>query len=300
MNNETRFFQIPFIPIPPSLYDEGNGVNAAAMAVWGALAKWADKDGKCWRPIRLLAQDIKQSESSVKRAIKALKKAGFLKVTLHRGAHSEYCLIWRGSDVASMQTTEESEVTGNSLRRRGSDVASMKTTEESEVTGNSLLQQRERNGKWGHRELTSEVTGTHDLYVVSKEKDSSLFSLAQVGKPESAPDKEQANRATDPPNADWPCSYVDGRWHTGSELTAWLRRRHSDVNVEIIIERTAVSLQANGAPNIKHGLSFLDYYCEHPFETVSTGWEDTTEFIVQGWRRGQKAKRRVMKAGGSP
>jgi predicted transcriptional regulator len=310
--NGENWFQPPFIPIPPSLYDKGNGLNAAAIAVWGALARWVtDKDGHCWRTIADLAQDTKLSEATVQRAIRTLREKGWITVTLHHGTHSTYRLIWHGSDVVSMQTTEESDITQTSLLKRGSDVVSMQTTEESDITQTSLLkhggsdlpavkplQQRGKNGKWHHTDVTSDITQRSDLYLVSrKEKDSSLFSLGQVGKTEVTQDKEQANQATDPPNAEWPCGYIEGHWYTGSEPTAWLRRRHSDVNVEIIIERTAVSLQANGAPSIKHGLSFLDYCCEHPFETVNIGWETTTEWLVQGWRHGQKAKRRVMKPG---
>jgi hypothetical protein len=186
--NCDNWFQPPFIPIPPSLYDKGNGLNAAAIAVWGALARWVtDSDGHCWRPIRLLAQDTKLSEATVQRAIGTLKKAGWLKVTLHRGAHSTYRLIWGGSTAMSMQTTRKSDITQTSLLN---------------ITAVKPAQQREKDGKWHHTDVTSDITQRSDLYSLSilrEEKERAftdpLFSSTQKqGKGKSNQDKEQANQ----------------------------------------------------------------------------------------------------------
>lgn len=148
-----EFIQKPFIAIPPALFQEGNGLNAFAIAVWCALARWADTDtGKCWRPIRLLAKDIEQSERTVRRAISTLKKKGWVKVILHKGAHSEYRLIWGGSTSMSMQFTEESAASQTPL---------------DENTTSKAAQQKGKGEKWCPTGLTSAAPQADDLYSLS-------------------------------------------------------------------------------------------------------------------------------------
>lgn len=187
MIRDNQFIQAPFIAIPPALFQGGNGLNATAIAVWCALARWADKDtGKCWRPIRLLAKDIGQSERTVQRAIGTLKKAGWIKVTLHKGAHSEYRLIWGGSNAMSMQFTEESDATQASL---------------DENTTLKTAQQREKGEKRRHIDRTSDATVAHDLYSLSilseeeRERPTNPF-FSQKARQGDNQDKEQEQ--TDP------------------------------------------------------------------------------------------------------
>ena len=50
-----------------------------AIAVYCYLDDRANKDGVCWPAIPTIAEDIKMSRSTVKRAIADLKKAGVIK-----------------------------------------------------------------------------------------------------------------------------------------------------------------------------------------------------------------------------
>ena len=50
-----------------------------AIAVYWYLDDKANKDGICWPAIPTIAEDIKMSRSTVKRAIADLKKAGVIK-----------------------------------------------------------------------------------------------------------------------------------------------------------------------------------------------------------------------------
>jgi len=147
-----EFIQAPFIVVPQALLQGGNGLNAAAIAVWCALARWADKDGKCWRPIRLLARDIGQCERTVQKAIKALRENGWIKVTLHKGAHSDYRLIWGGSNAMSMQSTKDSDAPNASL---GENITP------------KTAQEREKEEKWRISCVTSDAPNASDLYSLS-------------------------------------------------------------------------------------------------------------------------------------
>ena len=50
-----------------------------AIAVYIYLADRANKDGICWPAIPTIARDLKLSESTIRRALHDLRKAGFLK-----------------------------------------------------------------------------------------------------------------------------------------------------------------------------------------------------------------------------
>ena len=49
-----------------------------AVAVYIYLADRANKDNTCWPAIPTIARDLKYSESTVRRAMKDLRKAGLL------------------------------------------------------------------------------------------------------------------------------------------------------------------------------------------------------------------------------
>lgn len=49
-----------------------------AVSVYLYLAERANKKGECWPAIPTIAEDLKLSESTVRRAVKDLKKAGLL------------------------------------------------------------------------------------------------------------------------------------------------------------------------------------------------------------------------------
>ena len=50
-----------------------------AVAVYTYLHDRADKNGECWPSVKTIANDIKLSPATVRRAIKDLKKAGLIK-----------------------------------------------------------------------------------------------------------------------------------------------------------------------------------------------------------------------------
>jgi DNA-binding MarR family transcriptional regulator len=52
-----------------------------AIAVYIYLYDRANKNGECWPSIPTIAREIKLSQSTVRRAIKDLRKAGFLKTS---------------------------------------------------------------------------------------------------------------------------------------------------------------------------------------------------------------------------
>ncbi len=54
-------------------------VSSKAVAVFLYLLDHANKQGECWPSIPTIAEDLKISESTVRRAVKELKKAGLLK-----------------------------------------------------------------------------------------------------------------------------------------------------------------------------------------------------------------------------
>ena len=49
-----------------------------AVAVYTYLHDRANKNGECWHSVNKIAGDIKLSPATVRRAIKDLKKAGFV------------------------------------------------------------------------------------------------------------------------------------------------------------------------------------------------------------------------------
>lgn len=49
-----------------------------AVAVYGYLMDMANKDGECWPDIPTIAEKIKLSETTIRRALKDLKKAGII------------------------------------------------------------------------------------------------------------------------------------------------------------------------------------------------------------------------------
>lgn len=49
-----------------------------AVAVYGYLMDRANKDGECWPAIPTIAEKIKLSETTIRRALKDLKKAGII------------------------------------------------------------------------------------------------------------------------------------------------------------------------------------------------------------------------------
>ena len=54
-------------------------ISHRAVAVYLYLAERANKQGECWPSIPTIAEDLKVSESTVRRAVKELKKEGLLK-----------------------------------------------------------------------------------------------------------------------------------------------------------------------------------------------------------------------------
>lgn len=54
-------------------------ISHRAVAVYLYLAERSDKKGECWPSIPTIAENLKISESTVRRAVKELKKEGLLK-----------------------------------------------------------------------------------------------------------------------------------------------------------------------------------------------------------------------------
>ncbi|MCM1286897.1 MAG: helix-turn-helix domain-containing protein [Clostridium sp.] len=50
-----------------------------AISVYIYLADRTDKEGKCWPAIPTIARELKLSETTVRRAIRDLRKAGLIK-----------------------------------------------------------------------------------------------------------------------------------------------------------------------------------------------------------------------------
>ena len=232
MNGENCWGQPPFIRIPPALFQ--SGLNAAAIAVYCALARWVtDNRGHCWRTEKNLALDTNLSETTVHEAIKSLKKANWIKVTLHRGAHSDYALMWHGSDIMSMQTTEESGTPRASLLNS----ATVKPA-----------QQREKDGKWHATRATSVSPRTADLKVLSiwsKEKERAfpnpLFSIEKQSQEPKQTDTEEPGQNPEPKvkqtarqeqaraHAAADCTYgEDGQFHLGRVARAWIAYRNPE------------------------------------------------------------------------
>lgn len=67
-----------------------------AVAVYGYLIDRANKDGECWPAIPTIAEEIKLSEATVRRAIKDLKKAGVIETEQrYRSKGGKSSLLYR-------------------------------------------------------------------------------------------------------------------------------------------------------------------------------------------------------------
>lgn len=69
-----------------------------AVAVYQYLAERANKKGECWPAVPTIAEDIKLSESTVRRAVKDLKKVGLLSTQQRfreNGGKSSLCYTLR-------------------------------------------------------------------------------------------------------------------------------------------------------------------------------------------------------------
>lgn len=74
-------------------------ISHRAVAVYLYLADRANKQGECWPSIPTIAEDLKISESTVRRAVKELKKAGLLTTEQRfrqNGGKSSLCYKIRG------------------------------------------------------------------------------------------------------------------------------------------------------------------------------------------------------------
>ena len=59
-----------------------------AKSVYIYLADRANKDGECWPAIPTIARELKLSQSTVRRALQDLRKAGFLETEQRYRKHS--------------------------------------------------------------------------------------------------------------------------------------------------------------------------------------------------------------------
>ena len=70
-----------------------------AKSVYIYLADRANKDGKCWPAIPTIARELKLSQSTVRRALQDLRKAGLLETgqryRKHGGKSSLLCSLKR-------------------------------------------------------------------------------------------------------------------------------------------------------------------------------------------------------------
>lgn len=67
-----------------------------AIAVYIYLADRANKDGICWPSIPTIAKDLKLSESTTRRAIRDLQKAGVIQTEQrYRGNGSNSSLLYK-------------------------------------------------------------------------------------------------------------------------------------------------------------------------------------------------------------
>ena len=74
-------------------------ISHRAVVVYLYLADRANKQGECWPSMPTIAEDLKISESTVRRAVKELKKAGLLKTEQRfrqNGGKSSLCYKIRG------------------------------------------------------------------------------------------------------------------------------------------------------------------------------------------------------------
>lgn len=61
-----------------------------AYAVYIYLDERANKNGECWPSVKRIADDIKMSPATVRRAIKDLRKAGLIKTEQRYRGYGEY------------------------------------------------------------------------------------------------------------------------------------------------------------------------------------------------------------------
>ena len=75
-------------------------VSSKAVAVFLYLLDHANKQGKCWPSIPTIAEDLKISESTVRRAAKELKRAGLLQTEQRfrqNGGKSSLCYKFKAT-----------------------------------------------------------------------------------------------------------------------------------------------------------------------------------------------------------
>ena len=71
-----------------------------AVAVYIYLADRANKDGKCWPAIPTIAKELKLSQSTVRRALQDLRKAGLLKTEQrYRAKGGKSSLLFRRKNM---------------------------------------------------------------------------------------------------------------------------------------------------------------------------------------------------------
>lgn len=67
-------------------------IDATAIAVYGALAMFADVNGKCYPSLARIQQMTDKSESTVRRAIRSLEKASLVSSSQRKGSSNLYYL----------------------------------------------------------------------------------------------------------------------------------------------------------------------------------------------------------------
>lgn len=282
--------------VVPDALINSDRLSLADKVVFVALVHFANEQGQCWPSVHALAEFAHVGDRTVQRSTKDLQAEHY--ITVKRTSHVKSCFYQLSEpDVrqpATYETGQQEMMLPEATKSANLTPVEVEVVTSANVTPSSTPTWHPSMANVAPELILNELPSVDLKKEKEKEREISLSQNRQE-------DKRQHGSIFDepgPPNADWTCRYVANRWDIGSEPTAWLRRRHPEVNVDSIIEQTEVQLQANGGKPIRHGLSYLDYCCEHVFERVATSWEDTAEFIAQRWRRGQKAKRRVMKPGG--
>ena len=75
-----------------SIYRD-NELTSRASNVYRYLADRANSDGQCWPSERTIAQDLKISKSTVKRAIEDLKRCGFGRAEIPQKRRKQFAVV---------------------------------------------------------------------------------------------------------------------------------------------------------------------------------------------------------------
>jgi len=101
-------------------------INSTQKLIWGRLARYAGKDGKCFPSQKMLAEDIGVSEDSILRGVKVLEMEGFIKIERPTGKkrvmhfNCNYRFLWHSCFEESPPTDKpKKDKDSRTLKMRG-------------------------------------------------------------------------------------------------------------------------------------------------------------------------------------